>query len=158
VARALAYAHEHGVVHRDVKPDNVLLAGDAAVVTDFGIAKAFSVSLTETDAEMLGHADGVIGTPAYMAPEQAAGDPATDHRADIYSFGCLAYEVFTGEPPFAGSTPLEMIAARRTGADADHGRSGRVPAAIARLIEHCLKQDPAARPRSAANWWMPSVR
>jgi serine/threonine-protein kinase len=150
VARALAYAHEHGVVHRDVKPDNVLLSGDAAVVTDFGIAKAFSVSLTETESDMLGRADEVIGTPAYMAPEQAMGDPTTDHRADIYSFGCLAYEVFTGEPPFAGSTTLERIGVRRTGTSTPtmEGRAD-VPAAIARLIEHCLKQDPAARPRSA---------
>jgi len=151
VARALAYAHEHGVVHRDVKPDNVLLSGDAAVVTDFGIAKAFSVSLTDADADMLGRAEGVIGTPAYMSPEQAIGDPSIDHRADIYSFGCLAYEVFTGQPPFAGSTTLEMIAVRRTNAPRPtmEGRA-EVPAAIARLIEHCLEQDPAARPRNAS--------
>jgi serine/threonine-protein kinase len=151
VARALAYAHEHGVVHRDVKPDNVLLSGDAAVVTDFGIAKAFSVALTETGTVTLPQADGVIGTPAYMAPEQGDGDPATDHRADIYSFGCLAYEVFTGEPPFAGSTTLELIRAHTTSAPAPivEGRVD-VPAPIAGLIARCLQKDPAARPQSAS--------
>lgn len=149
VARALAYAHEHGVVHRDVKPDNVLLSGDAAVVTDFGIAKAFSAALTETDT--LGHAEGVIGTPAYMAPEQGRGDPSTDHRADFYSFGCLAYEVFTGQVPFAGSTTLELIEARNAVAAAPilEGRDD-VPPTIARLIARCLEKDPAARPQHAS--------
>jgi serine/threonine-protein kinase len=149
VARALAYAHEHGIVHRDVKPDNVLLSGDAAVVTDFGIAKAFSMALTDTGADVLALREGVIGTPAYMAPEQGGGDPATDHRADIYSFGCLAYEVFTGEPPFSGSTTRELIEAHGTAAPIVEGRSD-VPAPIARLIARCLEKDPAARPQSAA--------
>ena len=149
VARALAYAHEHGVVHRDVKPDNVLLSGDAAVVTDFGIAKAFSVALAETDTPA--RADGVVGTPAYMAPEQAAGDPATDHRADLYSFGCLAYEVFTGASPFGGSTTLELAAAQGA-APSPPIIAGRadIPPAIARLIARCLEENPAARPQSAS--------
>ena len=101
VARALAYAHEHGVVHRDIKPDNVMLSGGAAVVTDFGIAKAVSVALTDAPDATLTQAGTVIGTPAYMAPEQATGDAAIDHRADIYSFGCLGYELFTGTRRFA---------------------------------------------------------
>ena len=96
VARALAYAHEHGVVHRDIKPDNVMLSGGTAVVTDFGIAKALSAALTGTGDATLTQAGTVIGTPSYMAPEQATGDAAADHRADIYSFGCLAYELFAG--------------------------------------------------------------
>src|SRR5213076_2473636 len=109
VARALAYAHEHGVVHRDVKPDNVMLSGGAAVVADFGIAKAVSAALTDASGPTLTQSGTGIGTPAYMAPEQATGDPLTDHRADIYSFGCLAYELFTGKPPFHGLPPHEII-------------------------------------------------
>jgi eukaryotic-like serine/threonine-protein kinase len=93
MARALAYAHERSVVHRDIKPENVLLSGDAAVVTDFGIAKAISVSRTGARSETLTSVGTAIGTPAYMAPEQAVGDVTADHRADIYSFGCVAYDV-----------------------------------------------------------------
>ena len=100
VARALAFAHEQGVVHRDVKPENVLLAGDAAVVTDFGIAKAVVAAGTGSDErpedgsatglETLSAVGTTIGTPAYMAPEQASGDPHVDHRADVYAWGVLA--------------------------------------------------------------------
>ena len=111
VARALAYAHEHGVVHRDVKPDNVILSGGAAVVTDFGIAKAVSVALTDARDATLTQAGMVIGTPAYMAPEQATADASIDHRADIYSFGCLGYELFAGVPPFEFPTVHQIIAA-----------------------------------------------
>ena len=91
VARALAYAHERGVVHRDIKPDNVLLSGGTAVVTDFGIAKAISAAREQTEGNTLTQMGTSIGTPAYMSPEQAAGDPTVDHRADVYSLGCMAY-------------------------------------------------------------------
>src|SRR5439155_12896947 len=98
VARALAYAHDHGVVHRDIKPENVLLSGDAAVVTDFGIAKAIDQASRLPNEpgrrdSTLTRAGTSVGTPAYMAPEQISGDPTIDHRADLYSFGCLAYEL-----------------------------------------------------------------
>ncbi len=110
IASALAYAHEHGIVHRDLKPENVLLSGGSAMVTDFGVAKALSAS---SNAEHGGITSlGVaLGTPAYMSPEQASADPNVDHRADIYSFGVLAYELLTGQPPFAGRTPQHLLAA-----------------------------------------------
>jgi serine/threonine-protein kinase len=98
VAKALAYAHERGVVHRDIKPDNVLMSGGSATVTDFGIAKALSASRTAAPGATLTQIGTSIGTPTYMSPEQAAGDPSTDHRADIYSFGCLGYELRRSSP------------------------------------------------------------
>src|SRR5215475_5565058 len=114
VASALAYAHGEGVVHRDIKPDNVIVSGGVAVVTDFGVAKAINLAATESEAAKptgitsLGIA---LGTPAYMSPEQASAEPQIDHRADIYSFGCLAYELLTGTSPFAGRSSQQMLAA-----------------------------------------------
>jgi eukaryotic-like serine/threonine-protein kinase len=161
VARALAYAHAQGVVHRDIKPGNVLLSGGTAVVTDFGIAKAISAARGGADRsegnrkdlpEALTNAGSGIGTPPYMAPEQAAGDPTMDHRADIYAFGCLAYEVFTGKPPFLGDAPHLIIAAhfQETPRPVTEGRSD-VPSAIATLIAQCLEKNPRRRPQSAAD-------
>ncbi len=150
VARALAFAHERGVVHRDIKPDNVLLAGGSAVVTDFGIAKAVSAARDDGGATLtqLGMA---VGTPAYIAPEQAAGDPATDHRADLYAFGCLAYELACGAPPFTGRSPQATLAAHlvETPAPLDE-RSPGTPPSLAELVGRCLAKDPADRPQSAA--------
>src|SRR6059036_2813703 len=111
VADALAYAHARGVVHRDIKPDNVLLSGHHAVVADFGVAKAVSQAKTESGLTSVGVA---LGTPAYMAPEQAAGDPNIDARADIYAVGALGYELLAGRPPFSGMSPQGMLAAQVT--------------------------------------------
>jgi TolB-like protein/tRNA A-37 threonylcarbamoyl transferase component Bud32 len=150
VARALAYAHEHGVMHRDVKPDNVMLSGGAAVVADFGIAKAVSAALTESGDPTLTQSGSAIGTPAYMAPEQATADPATDHRADIYSFGCLAYEMFTGSPPFANQS-MHLVIAAHIGTPAPSVTALRadVPAPVTEMIALCLEKHPDARPQSA---------
>jgi tRNA A-37 threonylcarbamoyl transferase component Bud32 len=153
VARALQYAHARGIVHRDIKPDNVLLSGGTAVVTDFGIAKALSASRTSAGTdESLTQLGTSIGTPAYMAPEQAAGDPDVDHRADIYAFGCMAYELLTGHSPFHGRTPQRILAAHMSEnpAPIDESRPD-APLAMRTLITRCLAKDPIARPQTAAD-------
>ncbi len=150
VARALGYAHALGVVHRDIKPDNVLFEGTVAMVTDFGIAKALSSAGAVSGRTSLTMSGMSVGTPAYMAPEQAASDPAIDHRADIYSFGCMAYELFTGKPPFAEVPVHKRLAAQIAGAP-EPLSSFRpdVPRALELLVARCLRTDPSKRPQSA---------
>ena len=149
VARALAFAHANGVVHRDIKPDNVLLAAGSATVTDFGIAKAISASRTATPGGTLTVAGTSIGTPTYMAPEQAAGDPDTDHRADFYSFGVLAYELLSGQPPFHGLPPAKMLAAQLSERPRDiRELRPEVPPALARAGD-ALPREVAGRPAAA---------
>jgi len=155
VAKALEYAHERGIVHRDIKPDNVLIARNSAAVTDFGIAKALAASKvqgpTQAPGGTLTQIGTSLGTPAYMAPEQAAGDPNTDHRADIYAFGCMGYELITGQPPFHGLSPHQLFAAHIAERPAPLAtRQPNVPPPLAALIMQCLEKDPAARPQSAA--------
>src|SRR5256714_11233776 len=147
VADALAYAHAHGVVHRDIKPDNVLISGKHAVVTDFGVAKAVSNS---SGAATLTSRGMALGTPAYMAPEQAAGDPTVDHRADLYAVGALGYELLAGRLPFSGLSPQGMLAAQVTATpDPVTQHRATVPPALAALIMRCLAKHPADRPQSA---------
>jgi serine/threonine-protein kinase len=151
VARALSYAHAHGVVHRDIKPDNILLSHGAAVVTDFGIAKAISAARTRGGGgETLTQAGTAIGTPAYMAPEQVAGDNAADHRIDIYAFGCVAYELLTGRPPFSESSPQKLLMAH-LGQAPQPVRELRsdVPGALATLVMQCLEKQANDRPSTA---------
>jgi tetratricopeptide (TPR) repeat protein len=149
VAKALSYAHERGVVHRDIKPDNVLLSGGTAVVTDFGIAKAISAARAPSDGGTLTQMGTSIGTPAYMAPEQAAGDPDVDHRADIYSLGCMAFEMLTGQTPFQGRSPAKMLAAHMMEtAPLVSSLRPEVPAGLDALVERCLAKEPSARPQS----------
>ena len=149
VAKALAYAHERGVVHRDIKPDNVLLSGGTAVVTDFGIAKAISAARTDNEGATLTQLGTSIGTPAYMSPEQAAGDPSVDHRADIYSLGCMAYELLTGQSPFQGRPPARILAAHMTEAPRPINElRPDTPAGLALVVMRCLEKDPANRPQS----------
>ena len=103
-------------MHRDIKPDNVILSGGVAVVTDFGVAKAVDLAATDgaSARDALTSLGVALGTPACMAPEQATADPHVDHRADIYSFGCVAYELLAGSSPFAGRPMQQLLAAQVT--------------------------------------------
>jgi eukaryotic-like serine/threonine-protein kinase len=159
VTDALSYAHRHGVVHRDIKPDNVLLSGDPsrhrsamgayhALVTDFGVAKALDEAARHSSLTATGLA---LGTPAYMAPEQAAADPHTDHRADIYALGVLGYEILAGRPPFIGPSPQAIVAAQLTQPAPPLAESRpSVAPALAALVMRCLEKRPADRWQSTA--------
>jgi tRNA A-37 threonylcarbamoyl transferase component Bud32/tetratricopeptide (TPR) repeat protein/TolB-like protein len=147
VTDAVAAAHAQGVVHRDLKPENIMLSGRHALVADFGVAKAVREA---TGRHSLTTAGVALGTPTYMAPEQAAADPLTDHRADLYALGVLAYEMLTGEPPFVRSTPQAVLAAHVTEAPVPvTERRGTVPPALASLVMRCLEKRPADRPQRA---------
>ena len=147
VVDALVYAHRQGIVHRDIKPDNVLVAHDHGLVTDFGVAKALG---REGPVGPLTTAGIAIGTPAYMAPEQAAGDPDTDHRCDLYAAGTLAYEMLAGRPPFDGATPQAVLAAQLTEAPRPISeRRPDTPLALASVIMRCLEKEPKNRWQSA---------
>jgi serine/threonine-protein kinase len=150
VARALAHAHGHGVVHRDIKPENILLNRDGdALVADFGVAKALAAAVGP-DQQTLSAIGLVLGTPAYMAPEQALGDADTDHRADLYALGLVAYEVLAGAPPFSGRNAHELTAAHLTKAPTPIGDlRPDVPPALARLVTALLAKAPAERPQDA---------
>src|SRR5438093_1396453 len=106
VAEALAYAHEHDVVHRDIKPENILLAHGHALVADFGVARAVSAAATDTQLTSTGM---IVGTLKYMSPEQATAQEPLDGRSDIFSLGCVLYEMLAGELPFAAASPRDMM-------------------------------------------------
>jgi serine/threonine-protein kinase len=147
VVDALGHAHAQGVVHRDIKPENILLLGTHAMVTDFGVAKAV---LEATGQQRLTHEGMAIGTPAYMAPEQAVGDPNVDHRADIYAVGVVAYELLTGRPPFLGVTAQAVLSSHV--ADVPEDVTQLRPAAppmLGQMVMKCLAKKPADRYQSA---------
>ncbi|HEX6251193.1 MAG TPA: protein kinase [Gemmatimonadaceae bacterium] len=147
VADALAYAHARGVVHRDIKPENVLISGNHIVVTDFGVAKALTSATGETSLTSMGVA---LGTPAYMAPEQATADPLTDHRADIYALGVLAYELLAGRPPFTGLNPQQVLSAHVTSQpEPVVSHRATVPPQLADVVMRCLEKNPADRWQTA---------
>jgi serine/threonine protein kinase len=149
VADALAYAHERGVVHRDIKPDNILLDASTGrtMVTDFGIARAAS----EGDAGRLTATGMAIGTPAYMSPEQAAGDREIDGRSDLYALGVVAYQMLCGEPPFvANSTPAMLVKHISERPTPVSQRRSDIPLDLSRAVMMCLEKDPAMRFPSAS--------
>jgi len=148
VVDGLAYAHEHNVVHRDIKPDNVMIANRHAMVTDFGIAKAISDVAGKSRVTTAGVS---IGTPAYMAPEQCTADADIDHRADLYSFGVLAYEILAGRPPFDGTSAQAVLAAHLTEIPVPLREVRReVPVALSNVVMRCLEKRPADRWATAA--------
>jgi serine/threonine protein kinase/tetratricopeptide (TPR) repeat protein len=148
VAGALDYAHRHQVVHRDIKPENVMLHEGEALVTDFGIAKAISASAGQT----LTQTGMVVGTPAYMSPEQAAGDTEPDGRSDVYSLGCMLYEMLAGTPPFTGPTAQAVISKRFTEpVPALRAARPTAPEEIEQAVTKALARVPADRFATAAH-------
>ena len=147
VGEALDYAHGEGVVHRDIKAANILRSGSYALVTDFGVAKALNASMPGAGMTQTGMA---IGTPAYMAPEQLSGDPAADHRIDIYAAGLLAYELLNGRSPFAATTPQKILLAVLS-QDPPPLVEVRpdVPRSLSELVMRCLSKEPDDRPATA---------
>src|SRR5213080_1240039 len=149
VASALSYAHAHDVVHRDVKPENILLSGGEAVVADFGIARA----ITRAAGSGLTEAGIPVGTPAYMSPEQASAARAVDGRSDIYSLGCVLYEMLVGEPPYTGPSAQMVIAKRFTDPVPSVRRlRDTIPPAIDGAVSKALGKAPADRFVTAAQF------
>lgn len=148
IVDALSYAHKHGVVHRDIKPENVMLTGRHALVADFGISKAVTQSATSDN--QLTTVGIALGTPTYMSPEQAMGEPDVDHRADIYAIGAVAYEMLTGRPPFVGPTAQTILAAHVTEQPRPvTERRAAVSAMLNQIIMKCLAKNAADRWQTA---------
>jgi serine/threonine-protein kinase len=142
---ALSFAHEHKVVHRDVKPENILLSGRNALIADFGIARALEAAADDTNVTATGV---TLGTPAYMAPEQASGEAAADHRIDIYAAGLVMYEMLEGHTPFPGRNTRETVLAHLTQQPPPISRQD-IPAGLAELVLRCLAKNPEERPQNA---------
>jgi TolB-like protein/Flp pilus assembly protein TadD len=143
VADGLHCAHQHGVIHRDIKPENILLSGSHALIADFGIARALAAE--EERDDRLTETGVTLGTPHYMSPEQAAGERTIDPRSDVYSLGCVVYEMLAGEPPFTGPNQQAILAKRLTG-PAPHLRTVReIPPAVDRAVARALARAPGDR-------------
>jgi len=152
LASALSYAQARGIVHRDIKPENILLSEGVSMIADFGVAKALDNAVaTSPDGKRVTAVGAMLGTPAYMAPEQIESARVVDHRADLYAFGCVAYELLTGEPPLLRASLQATLAAQvsETPEPVSQRRSD-VPPVLADLIMQCLDKRPAHRLDSAS--------
>ena len=150
IADALAFAHAHGIVHRDVKPENILIQGGHAVIMDFGVARAL---LAARGGRRLTDPGTTVGTVGYMAPEQAAGDRDIDARADVYALGVVGYEMLTGAPPFSGATLQALVAAHQTQLPvAPRDVRAEIPPDVSAAVLMALAKDPAARFQTAADF------
>src|SRR6059036_1869483 len=149
VADALGYAHGQGIIHRDIKPENILLSRGHALVADFGVARA----LQSAAGERLTETGMAVGTPAYMSPEQATAERQVDARSDLYSLGCVLYEMLAGEPPYTGPS-AQAVLAKRFREPIPHIRTLResVPEAIEEAVSKALAKAPVDRYRSAAEF------
>ena len=153
LAAALAYAHAKGVIHRDIKPENILLSNGVAMITDFGVAKALddASEAALSSGRRVTTVSMTLGTPAYMSPEQVNNARVVDHKADLYAFACVAYEILTGAPPFVRPSLRATMAAQL----ADSPRPIRevradLPGPLADVLMRCLQKDPLQRPHSAS--------
>jgi serine/threonine-protein kinase len=149
VADALGYAHDRGIAHRDIKPENILLERGHAVVADFGIARAVAA----TEGDRLTQTGLAVGTPLYMSPEQAVGETNVDGRSDVYSLGCVLYEMLTGHPPYTGAT-ASAITQQHLLASPPSATAARpdVPGSVSGAIVSALAKDPADRPYPASKF------
>ena len=147
VAGALAYASEQGVVHRDIKPDNILLSGDEVLVADFGVARAVSEMASKLTATGM-----IVGTPTYMSPEQARGETNLDGRSDIFALACVIYEMLAGDPPFKGPTPQMTLMLRLMQPARPLRPMVDVTAEVESVILRALAKDPAERWATATDF------